>query len=113
MPAAGAIVITALLVLWRGRLHRLGFYLIFAFAVTASVQVVGVYLLFARLIVPSLAIRNHARRWRLPLSYVVGAAGYALGLLLSSIFDLPSGALIVWCLAALAIVVYGLGPRDS
>jgi zinc/manganese transport system permease protein len=33
--------------------------------------------------------------------------------LLSSIFDLPSGALIVWCLAVLAIVVYWLGPSDS
>jgi zinc/manganese transport system permease protein len=31
---------------------------------------------------------------------------------LSSLFDLPSGALIVWCLAALAIAVYALGSRD-
>lgn len=113
MPAVGAIVITALLVLLRDRLHRLGFYLIFAFAVTASVQLVGVYLVFASLIIPSLATRNHIVRWRLPLSYAIGAAGYALGLLLSSIFDLPSGALIVWCLAVLAIVVYWFGPGDS
>src|SRR5665647_1031737 len=34
MPAVGAIVITALLVALHGRLHRLGFYLIFALAVT-------------------------------------------------------------------------------
>lgn len=113
LPAAGAIVITALLVLLRGRLHRLGFYLIFALAVTASVQLVGVYLVFASLIIPSLATRNHAARWRLPLAYAIGAAGYALGLVLSSLFDLPSGALIVWCLAALAIVAYWLGPGDS
>ena len=113
MPAVGAIVITALLVMLRGRLTRVGFYLIFAFAVTASVQLVGVYLVFASLIIPSLATRNHVTRWRLPLSYAIGIAGYALGLLLSSVFDLPSGALIVWCLAVLAIVVYWFGPSDS
>ncbi len=113
LPAAGAVVIIALLVLLRGRLHRLGFYLIFALAVTASVQLVGVYLVFASLIIPSLATRNHAARWRLPLAYAIGATGYALGLLLSSLFDLPSGALIVWCLAALAIVAYWLGPEDA
>jgi zinc/manganese transport system permease protein len=113
MPAAGAIVITALLVILRGRLNRMGFYLIFALAVTASVQLVGVYLVFASLIIPSLATRNHAGRWRLPLAYAIGAAGYASGLLLSSVFDLPSGALIVWCLAVLAIVVYWLGPGDT
>jgi zinc/manganese transport system permease protein len=30
---------------------------------------------------------------------------------LSVIFDLPSGALIVWCLALIAMVVYGIGPK--
>jgi zinc/manganese transport system permease protein len=29
------------------------------------------------------------------------------------VYDLPSGALIVWCLAALAVAVYGVGPRRS
>ena len=113
MPAAGAIVIIAALALLRERLTRLGFYLIFALAVTASVQLVGVYLVFASLIIPSLATRNHRRRWQLPLAYAIGAAGYAMGLSLSSVFDLPSGALIVWCLAVLAIGVYWTGPRDN
>ena len=113
MPALGAIVIGALLVALRGKLSRVGFYLIFALAVTGSVQLVGVYLVFASLIIPSLATRNHAARRRLPLAYAIGAAGYALGLLLSSLFDLPSGALIVWCLAVLAMLVYAFGPRDG
>ena len=55
-------VLTALLLgLWFGlreRLGRLGFYILFAFAVTASVQLVGVYLVFASLIVPALACRT-------------------------------------------------------
>jgi zinc/manganese transport system permease protein len=73
---------------------------------------VGVYLVFASLIIPSLATRNFAAQWRLHIAYLIGTAGYAAGLLLSSVFDLPSGALIVWCLAAIAIGVYSLGPRD-
>lgn len=113
MPAIGAAIILALLVGLHGRLGRLGFYLVFALAVTASVQLVGVYLVFASLIVPSLAVRHYRERLKLPVAYGVGVAGYALGLVLSVMFDLPSGALIVWCVAASAIVVYGFGPRPA
>ena len=113
VPAIGTVVISLVLLTQRGNLRRVGFYLIFAVAVTASVQLVGVYLVFASLIIPSLATRNHRERMRLPLAYAIGVAGYGLGLLLSSLFDLPSGALIVWCLAVLAIFVYGAGPADA
>ncbi len=78
------------------------FYPVFALAVTSSVQVVGVYLVFSSLIIPALAtIRLHGLR-RLLAAYGIGLAGYALGLWLSVVFDLPSGALIVWTLAVLA-----------
>ncbi|GAB2583907.1 metal ABC transporter permease [Ramlibacter solisilvae] len=80
------------------RLGRFGFYGVFAIAVTASVQLVGVYLVFSSLIIPALATRG-AARGRLPLAYAIGAAGYALGLALSALFDLPSGAIIVCALA--------------
>lgn len=111
MPAIGAVLILALLALLRNRLGRLGFYLVFALAVTASVQLVGVYLVFASLIVPSLAVRHYRERRKLPIAYLIGVGGYALGLVLSVVLDLPSGALIVWCLALLAMLVYALGPR--
>lgn len=111
LPAIGAIFIIAMLVMFRERLGRLAFYLIFALAVTTSVQLVGVYLVFASLIVPALAVRNYAERKRLPLAYAVGIGGYGCGLIASSFFDLPSGAIIVWCLTALAIAVYATGPR--
>ena len=60
---------------------RIGFYVLFACAVTVSVQLVGVYLVFATLIVPALATRGFAR-WRLAAcyGYAVGALGYAAGL---------------------------------
>lgn len=91
---------------WRGQgLGRLGFYGLFAFAVTASVQLVGVYLVFASLIIPALASRNHPERSRLHVAYGLGAIAYALGLIVSAQADLPSGPLIVWSLAAVGIAV--------
>jgi zinc/manganese transport system permease protein len=111
IPVAAATV-AIVLVWWRfaQRLGRLGFYLLFGCAVTASVQVVGVYLVFCSLIVPALAARGTKGGTQVALAYAVGAAGYALGLILSAVFDLPSGAVIVWAMAALAMLVAGLSP---
>jgi zinc/manganese transport system permease protein len=111
MPALGSALILAVLYFFNHRMGRLGFYLVFAMAVTASVQLVGVYLVFASLIVPSLAVRLYPERLRLPFAYLTGVGGYAIGLVLSVLLDLPSGALIVWCLALLAMAVYGFGPK--
>jgi zinc/manganese transport system permease protein len=85
------------------RLGRFGFYAAFAVAVTASVQLVGVYLVFTSLIVPALATLRWRGRARLLAAYAVGAAGYAGGLALSALFDLPSGPTIVWTLAVAAL----------
>jgi len=87
-----------------GRLGRFGFYGTFAIAVTASVQLVGVYLVFTSLIVPALATRGMTGRARYIGGFGVGAVGYALGLALSALLDLPSGAVIVWVLAVTAVV---------
>ena len=98
--------------LWRGsRIGRFGFYGLFAFAVTASVQLVGVYLVFASLIVPALACRGYSPRRRLVAAYAVGAAGYALGLGLSTVFDLPSGPVVVWTLALVGMAVHRLSAQ--
>jgi zinc/manganese transport system permease protein len=113
MPALGSAVIVAVLAVFGDRLPRIGFYLVFALAVTASVQLIGVYLVFASLIVPSLAVRHYAGRRRLAFAYLTGVGGYASGLVLSILLDLPSGALIVWCLALLAMVVYAAGPKPA
>jgi len=90
------------------RFGRFGFYAVFAIAVTASVQIVGVYLVFTSLIVPALGTRGMQGRARLGAGYAIGAAGYALGLALSALLDLPSGAVIVWALAACAAAFAGL-----
>ena len=98
-------VILALWYLVRDRLRGLGFYALFAFAVTASMQLVGVYLVFASLIVPALATRKiETRGLRLGCAYGVGIVGYLAGLVFSTRMDLPAGAVIVWCLTAAAVL---------
>ena len=84
------------------RLGRFGFYATFALAVTASVQLVGVYLVFSSLIIPALATRRLHGRRRWVAGFGLGALGYGLGLAASALADLPSGAVIVWVLAACA-----------
>jgi len=90
---------------WHDQIGQKGFYIIFALAVTASVQFVGVYLVFASLIIPALASRRLHGTRRLLAGYLLGAAAYVAGILLSVLFDLPTGAVIVWTMALLAIVV--------
>ena len=94
------------LVLWYGRVrhgNHLLFYLLFAVTVTASVQLIGVYLVFASLIIPALAVRNSGKH-ALWIAYGVGAAGYGLGLILSALLDMPAGAMIVLTLACIAML---------
>jgi zinc/manganese transport system permease protein len=93
-----AILYACALMAWfgfRARLGQTGFYVLFALVVTQSVQLVGIYLVFATLIVPALASKRFAEPMRLWVGYVVGLAGYVLGLVCSSLFDLPTGAVIV------------------
>jgi len=102
-----ALAYAAILAVWfglRARLPRAGFYVLFAIAVTLSVQLVGVYLVFASLIVPPLATRRMTRG-RLATAWGIGVAGYAVGLVLSTMADLPSGPVIVWMLVALGVAV--------
>ena len=93
------------------QLGRFGFYGVFAIAVTASVQLVGVYLVFSSLIVPALATRSGFGRARLVTAYALGAIGYALGLALSALFDLPSGAIVVCALAGVGLIYALSSPR--
>jgi zinc/manganese transport system permease protein len=104
--AWAAIVYAGVLAAWFGaRRHiaRIGFYVLFAIAVTVSVQLVGLYLVFATLIVPALATRRMERH-RLAAAWAIGASGYAAGLVVSTVTDLPSGPVIVWSLVVLALL---------
>jgi len=102
-----AAVYAVLLAVWwlgRARMGALGFYIAFAIAVTASVQIVGIYLVFASLIIPAVATSRLRRGNRLMVGYAIGAIGYLLGITVSALLDLPTGAIIVWTMAAVATV---------
>jgi zinc/manganese transport system permease protein len=84
---------------WYFTQHReKSFYFIFALAITASVQLVGVYLVFASLIMPALATSN------LKVGYIIGGIGYGLGLIIAHYLDLPAGAVIVLILAICSVI---------
>ncbi|MDE2402219.1 MAG: metal ABC transporter permease [Burkholderiales bacterium] len=108
---AMAVLSAAVLALWFGaqqRLGRAGFYIVFALAVTASVQLVGVYLVFSSLIMPALAVRHARPQWQLPVAYGMGGLAYALGLALSAMLDLPSGAVVVLTMATVGVLTSGV-----
>jgi len=104
------VVYAAILVIWfrfKSWLGPRGFYLLFAVNVTLSVQLVGVYLVFATLILPALATINTTHRKRLINGYLIGGGSYGAGLVMSAYLDLPTGALVTWILA-LSTVLYRL-----
>jgi zinc/manganese transport system permease protein len=111
-----ALLSAVLLAVWflaRDKIGRAGFYLVFAFAITAAVQVVGVYLVFASLILPALATRHLAGRTRLLAGYAVGGISYLAGIVASSLLDWPTGAVIVWTMAFTALAFGVFSGRNS
>ena len=97
---SGALTGILLIALWVARHSHNMFYALFAVAITLSVQLVGVYLVFATLIIPALAtVRMASQRKRYQVAYGLAIVAYAAGLISSALFDLPSGPLIVWTLA--------------
>jgi zinc/manganese transport system permease protein len=102
-----AVIYALLLSFWFGlgrRLPTIGFYLIFAIAITASVQLVGVYLVFSSLIIPALATRNFPPGAQLAAAWCIGLLGFVAGIGLSMSLDYPTGPLIVWSMAIIATV---------
>lgn len=109
-----AAIYAVLLGFWFGLRHHMptiGFYLIFAIAITASVQLVGIYLVFSSLIIPALASRNLPAAYQLPAAWCMGAIAYLTGVSLSMWFDYPTGAVIVWAMAVIAVIGAWILPR--
>ena len=107
-----ALIYGAILAIWFGlgeRIGRIGFYVLFACAVTVSVQLVGLYLVFTTLIVPALSTRYFTRH-RILMCYILGALGYAAGLAVSLVSDLPPGPLIVCLMTMLGLTLFFAGP---
>jgi zinc/manganese transport system permease protein len=81
------------------------FYASFGFVVTSSVAIAGVLLVFCYLIVPSVAAMLFADTIgkRLAIGWTMGTIVSALGVYLSLVLDLPTGATIV-CTFGLVLI---------
>jgi zinc/manganese transport system permease protein len=85
------------------------FYASFGFVVTSSVAIAGVLLVFCYLIVPSVAAMLYADAIgkRLAIGWSMGTIVSALGVYLSLVLDLPTGATIV-CTFGLVLLLLAL-----
>ncbi len=87
------------------RIVRVGgvFYLLFAVAITSSVQLVGVYVVFASLILPALA----AVKSKSPIiiGWLTGIIAISTGIVFSTLYDLPAGPVLVVSYAAIAAII--------
>lgn len=103
---SGAMTGVLLIALRVTRRSAASFYALFALAITVSVQLVGVYLVFATLIIPALAtVKIRTEQHRFKIATALATVAYALGLIGSALWDLPSGPLIVWSLALCGALV--------
>jgi zinc/manganese transport system permease protein len=98
---------------WREKMGRVGFYVLFALVVTASVQLVGVYLVFTTLIVPAVATYRHAPGRQLLYGYALAIGSYVVGLAASLVTDLPSSPMIVWAMGVLGLLVHLTGRNGK
>lgn len=95
------------------------FYLLFGIVVTSSVRLAGVLLVFSFLILPAVMSAFFAQglRARLLVAWVLGALGAAVGIGVSFLADLPTGAAVVCAYGLLLVGVmlyaFGLRPRNA
>lgn len=96
----------------RVRLWDFLFYVSFGFVVTRSVAIAGVLLVFCYLIVPSVAAMLYADRIgpRLAIGWTMGTVVSALGVYLSLVLDLPTGATIVCTFGVVLILMAAARP---
>ena len=89
------------------RLWDFLFYASFGFVVTSSVAIAGVLLVFCYLIVPSVGAMLFADRigTRLAIGWTMGTLVSALGVYLSVVLDLPTGATIVCTFGGVLVVM--------
>jgi len=94
------------------RLWDFLFYASFGFVVTSSVAIAGVLLVFCYLIVPSVGGMLFSSRIgpRLAIGWVMGTVVSMLGMYLSVLFDLPTGAAIVCTFGAALIAMAAMRP---
>ncbi|MDR1989504.1 MAG: metal ABC transporter permease [Acidobacteriaceae bacterium] len=94
------------------RLWDFLFYASFGFVVTSSVSIAGVLLVFCYLIVPSVAAMLYSQSigTRLAIGWSMGTIVSALGVYLSVLLDLPTGATIVCTFGLVLAIMAAVKP---
>lgn len=105
------------------RLWDFLFYASFGFVVTSSVAIAGVLLVFCYLIVPSVGAMLFSDKIgkRLAIGWTMGTIVSGLGVYLSVVLDLPTGATIVCTFGAILVLMFIVqfalgrlqGPRSA
>ena len=102
-----------ILILWflPINLNGIGFYILFSLAITSSVQLVGVYVVFASLILPALAALKRTRPYK--IAWISGLISVLLGILCSVIFDLPAGPILVVSYVIVTILIVLINKMNN
>jgi zinc/manganese transport system permease protein len=91
---------------WPRARHGIWFYVLFSAAITSSVQLAGVFVVFASLIAPALGA-SAATEYGTALrkAYAVALPGLLLGFAAAVLTDLPAGPLLVCSFMLMAITI--------
>ena len=94
--------------------HRTAFIVLLALVVGTSIQAIGVLLISAFVVIPACAARLLSRTFTgyVILSALLGALGAVLGMVLSAVFNLPSGPAIVTMQLAIFLLAMVI-PRSK
>ena len=86
------------------------FYPLFALAIPFSVNLIGIYLVFASLIFPALGVVKINKN-KVFWGYIISLASFVIGLMASYFFDLSAGPAIVLSFALASFAIYWAGDK--
>lgn len=95
-----------ILLVWLSRpsaREGISFYLLFALAITSSVQLVGVYVVFASLIMPALTAAKTKPAYT--VAWICGIVAVLSGITVATLLDLPAGPALVVCYSLVALTI--------
>jgi zinc/manganese transport system permease protein len=104
----------AILALWfiRPQVRTgIGFYLLFALAITSSVQLVGVYVVFASLILPALSALQTS--YKHLVAWGCGILSVFFGIILALWYDVPAGPLLVISYMVVSLIINSISYVKS
>jgi zinc/manganese transport system permease protein len=89
------------------------FYILFALTIPFSVNLIGVYMVFASLILPALGSLAWPEKQRLLAAYIISITAIGGGLILSILTDTPTGPAIVCTYPIMALLSHALAKQKN